>query len=71
MNKDFKFTVRHFDETKDWSTDKDMIITSKTNNGWGFYCDRYTPEEFEEMYQVIHNFRKQRLLAAGNQNVWP
>ena len=57
MNKDFKFTVRHFDETKDWSTDKDMIITSKTNNGWGFYCDRYTPEEFEEMYQAIHKFR--------------
>ena len=69
MNKDFKFVVRVFDETKDWSTDKDMIITEKTNNGWQFYNDRYTVEEFEEMYQVIHNFRKQRLLAVGNQNV--
>ena len=71
MNKDFKFVVRDLDDTKDWSTDLGMIITEKTNNGWQFYNERYTTEEFEEMYQVIHNFRKQRLLAAGNQNVWP
>jgi len=65
MNKDFKFIVRDFDETKDWSTDKDMIITSKTTNGFQFYGERYTPEEFEEMYQAINNFRN--ILISSNQ----
>jgi len=64
MNKDFAFTVREFDESKDWSLDKDMIITEKTNNGWQFYPDRYTPEEFELMYQAIHKFREERLKLA-------
>jgi hypothetical protein len=64
MNKDFAFTVREFDESKDWSADVGMYITSKTNNGWQFYQERYTPEEFEAMYQSIHKFREERLKLA-------
>ena len=66
MNKNFAFTVREFDESKDWSTDVGMYITSKTNNGWQFYQERYTPEEFELMYQAIHKFREERLKLANN-----
>jgi len=64
MNKNFAFTVREFDESKDWSIDVGMIITSKTNNGWQFYADRYTPEEFEAMYQAVHKFREEHLKLA-------
>ena len=66
MNKNFAFTVREFDESKDWSTDVGMYITSKTNNGRWFAQERYTPEEFEAMYQAIHKFRKEHLKLATN-----
>jgi hypothetical protein len=64
MNKNFAFTVREFDEALDWSTDAGMYITMKTNNGWQFSQERYTPEEFEAMYQAIHKFREERLKLA-------
>ena len=64
MNKNFAFTVREFDESKDWSVDKGMIIASRTNNGFQFYSERYTPEEFEVMYQVIHKYREEHLKLA-------
>ena len=54
----FIYEVRTFDDAKDWSTDKDKIITSySTNGGMQTYQQSWTKEQFNEMVDKLVAFR--------------
>jgi|LauGreDrversion4_2_1035121.scaffolds.fasta_scaffold4090800_1 hypothetical protein len=54
----FIYEVRTFDDTKDWLTDKDNIITSySTNGGMQTYKQTWTKEQFNEMVDKLVAFR--------------
>lgn len=54
----FIYKVRNYDATKDWSTDKDKIITSYSHNG-GMQTNTqvWTKEQFNEMVDKLIAFR--------------
>ena len=50
----FIYEARFYDARKDWSTDKDKIITTySTNGGMQTYKQAWTKEQFNEMFEKM------------------